>query len=112
LLVELETNGSGNCEEEPGQSSLPNSGGFQKRTLFLPLFSAENYRYVTALIFPGLWIQSGSGSGLDPDSVALWIWIRNGIPYPDQGARKLRKLSGKMNFSVILKKFKQLKVIK
>jgi hypothetical protein len=30
----------------------------------------------------------GPGSGLDPDSVTLWIRIRIGNPDPDTGARK------------------------
>jgi hypothetical protein len=39
-----------------------------------------------------------SGSGLDPDSVTLWIRIR--IGNPDPGTRKLRNFSGKMHFLV------------
>jgi hypothetical protein len=33
-------------------------------------------------------IIQGCGSGLDPDSVTLWIQIRIGNPDPDPGARK------------------------
>jgi hypothetical protein len=45
----------------------------------------------------------GSGSGLDPDSVTLWIRIR--IGNPDPGARKLRNFSGKnLLFSYFFKK--------
>jgi hypothetical protein len=36
----------------------------------------------------GLWIRIGSGSGLDPDSVTLWIRTR--IGNPDPGARKFQ----------------------
>jgi hypothetical protein len=43
----------------------------------------------------------GSGSGVDPDSVTLWIRIC--IGNPDPGARKLRDFSGKMHL-VIFKK--------
>jgi hypothetical protein len=46
----------------------------------------------------------GSGSGLDPDSVTLWIRIRIGNPDPGPsgpGARKLRNFSGKMHFLVV-----------
>jgi hypothetical protein len=38
----------------------------------------------------------GCGSGLDPDSVTLWIRIR--IGNPDPGARKLRNLVEKCTF--------------
>jgi hypothetical protein len=49
----------------------------------------------------------GCGSGLDPDSVTLWIRIHIGNPYPESGSRgkKLRNFSGKMHFLVIFKKF-------
>jgi hypothetical protein len=47
-------------------------------------------------------MKQGCGSGLDPDSVTLWIRIRIGNPVP--GARKLRNFSGKMHFLVIFKK--------
>jgi hypothetical protein len=43
----------------------------------------------------------GSGSGLDPDSVTLWIRIYIGTPDPDPGARKLRNFSIKMHILVI-----------
>jgi hypothetical protein len=47
-----------------------------------------------------------SGSGLDPDSVTLWIRIRIGNPDPDPRAKKLRNFSGKNAlFSYFLKKF-------
>jgi hypothetical protein len=49
----------------------------------------------------------GSGSGLDPDSVILWIRIR--IGNPDPGARKLRNFSGKCTFELFLKKILPLK---
>jgi hypothetical protein len=41
--------------------------------------------------------KQGCGSGLDPDSVTLWIRIRIriGNPDPDPWARKLRNFSGK-----------------
>jgi hypothetical protein len=47
-----------------------------------------------------------SGSGLDPDSVTLWIRILIGNPDPGSGSRdtKIKKFSGKMPFSVIKKK--------
>jgi hypothetical protein len=44
----------------------------------------------------------GSGSGLDPDSVTLWIRIC--IGNPDPGARKCRNFRGKMHFLIIFKK--------
>jgi hypothetical protein len=50
----------------------------------------------------------GSGSGLDPDSVTLWIQIRIRIGNPDSDprARKLRNFSGQNAlFSYFLKKF-------
>jgi hypothetical protein len=43
----------------------------------------------------------GSVSGLDPDSVTLWIRIR--IKNPDPGARKLRNFAGKMHFLILFK---------
>jgi hypothetical protein len=50
------------------------------------------------------------GSGLDPDSVTLWIRIRTGIGNPDPGARKLRNFIGKNAlFSYLTKKFLPLK---
>jgi hypothetical protein len=54
----------------------------------------------------------GSGSGLDPDSVTLWIGSVLGIriPDPDPGARKLRNFSGKIHFLVIKKNFTTKKV--
>jgi hypothetical protein len=51
----------------------------------------------------------GSGSGLDPDSVTLWIRIRIGNPDPYPGARKLKNFSGKMHFLLFLKKILPLK---
>jgi hypothetical protein len=44
----------------------------------------------------------GCGSGLDPDSVTLWIRIR--IGNPDPGARKLSNFSGKNALFSYLKK--------
>jgi hypothetical protein len=44
----------------------------------------------------------GSGSGLDPVLMTLWIRIRIGNPEPDPGAKKWRNFSGKMHFLVIL----------
>jgi hypothetical protein len=62
------------------------------------------------MIFNGPDMQGcGSESGLDPDSVALWIRIRLGIRIPDLEARKLRNFSGKMHFLVIFKKISPLK---
>jgi hypothetical protein len=50
--------------------------------------------------------KQGCGSGLDPDSVTLWISIGN----PDPGARKLRNFSVKNAiFSYFLKKCLPLK---
>jgi hypothetical protein len=60
---------------------------------------------------PKFFIGSGQGrgsgfvSGLDPDSVTLWIRIR--IGNPDPGARQIRNYSGKCIFLVIKKKFYQ-----
>jgi hypothetical protein len=45
------------------------------------------------MLLYGFYQGCGSGSGLDPDSVTLWIRIRIGNPDPE--ARKLRIFSGK-----------------
>jgi hypothetical protein len=54
---------------------------------------------LTSRHFPGVpgRILQGfeSRSGLDPDSVTLWIRIRIENPDPNPGARKLRNFSGK-----------------
>jgi hypothetical protein len=47
-------------------------------------------------------LKQGCGSGLEPDSVTLWIRIR--IGNPDPRARKLRNFSGKEHFLVIFSK--------
>jgi hypothetical protein len=48
----------------------------------------------------------GSGSGLDPDSVTLWIRIRIGNTDPGSGSRgkKIKKFQWKNALLVILKK--------
>jgi hypothetical protein len=56
-------------------------------------------------------LYQGCGSGLDPDSVTLWIRSVLGIriPDPDPGAIKFRNFSGKIPFLVpvpVLKKKK------
>jgi hypothetical protein len=38
-----------------------------------------------------------SGSGLDPDSVTLWIRIRTGNPDPGSGGKKIKKFQWKMH---------------
>jgi hypothetical protein len=67
----------------------------------------ESYVFVWSLI--SFFLKQGCGSGLDPDSVTLWIRIR--IGNPDPGARKWRNFSGKRHFLVMfLKKFTTKKV--
>jgi hypothetical protein len=51
----------------------------------------------------------GSGSGLDPDSVTLWIRISIGNPDPVPRARILRNFSKKMHFSYFFKNIIPLK---
>jgi hypothetical protein len=54
----------------------------------------------------------GSGSGLDPDSVTLWIRIHTGNPDPGFGSRgkKIKKFQWKTAlFSYFFKKMQQLK---
>jgi hypothetical protein len=59
-------------------------------------------RYGTALL-AGRYQGSGSGSGLDPDSVTLWIRIRIGNTDPGSASRdkKVKKFQWKMHFLVI-----------
>jgi hypothetical protein len=61
------------------------------RTQSTPDFSVAEHN--------GLRQGCGSGSGLDPGSVTLWIRIRIGNPDPE--ARKRRNFNGKMHFLVI-----------
>jgi hypothetical protein len=50
--------------------------------------------------------MQGCGSGLDPDSVTLWIRIRIGNPDPDPRARKLRNFRVKnAHFSYLKKNY-------
>jgi hypothetical protein len=47
----------------------------------------------------------GCGSGLDPDSMTLWIRIRIGNPDPGSGGQKIKKYQWKMQFLVVFFKF-------
>jgi hypothetical protein len=76
------------------RSSFPSPR--QTRDLSAQAAGSSGKRYLLAAI-----ALQGCGSGLDPDSVALWIRIRIGNPDPDPGARKWRNFGGKMHFLVI-----------
>jgi hypothetical protein len=51
----------------------------------------------------------GSGSGLDPDSVTLWIRIRFGNPDPGSRGKKVKKFQWKNSLFSILTKILPLK---
>jgi hypothetical protein len=58
-------------------------------------------------------VGSGSVSGLDPDSVNLWIRIRIGNPEPEPGGKKIKKFQWKnalFSYRYFLKNFTTKKV--